>query len=87
MNKQRKYGYQPVQDIIENDGRTIRGFVRRLDTNQAHALLAIAGRCPPSPQLRAELPAVLGKPIELLFTKSALDATYAYRGERGVSRV
>jgi len=83
-SKHCKYGYQPIQDIILNDGRTLRGFVRsRLTTgNQSHALLAIAGRVAPSPELRAELPAVLGLPLEVLFTKAALDAEYAFRGER-----
>ncbi len=77
MARQRTFGFQPIQDVIINDGRTYRGFVRTLKSDQAHAILAIAGRVPPSPELRAELAARLGVPIELLFTKEALAATYS----------
>ncbi len=79
--KHPKFGRQPIQEIIRNDGRTIRGFVRMLQTDEAHALLALAGRVPPSPQLRAELTTKLGLPVELLFTGAALDAEY--QGPRG----
>lgn len=76
-----KFGRQPVQEIIRNDGRTIRGFVRMLQTDEAHALLAMAGRVPPSQQLRAELTTKLGLPVELLFTRAALETKY--HGPRG----
>ncbi len=79
--KHPKFGRQPIQGIIVNDGRTIRGFIRTLKTDQAHAQLAFVGRVPPSPQLRAELTAKLGLPVEVLFTRAALDAEY--HGPRG----
>lgn len=77
ISKQRRFGYQPVQDVILNEGRTIAGFGRTLKScDLAHFRGATAGRVPPSPQLRAELVARLGLPIEALFTKDALDAQY-----------
>lgn len=79
----RIHGIQPIQNIIEADGRTIRGFVRLLRTKQSHALLAIAGRVPPSPELRAELTAKLGLPLDMLFTKSALESEYRSKGSVG----
>jgi hypothetical protein len=72
----RRFGIQPVQNIILNDGRTIAGFVRSLSVDRAHAMVAIAGRVPPSPELRDELVSRLGLPLERLFTASALAATY-----------
>lgn len=78
---QRKYGHQPVKNFIVNDGRTIAGFVRSLRSDNRHALFAIDGRCSPSGELRVELSTRLGVPIELLFTKAALDAEY--HGPRG----
>jgi hypothetical protein len=80
-SKPPKFGRQPIREIIHHDGRTVRGFVRMLQTDEAHALLALAGRVPPSPQLRAELTTKLGLPVELLFTRAALDAEY--HGPRG----
>jgi hypothetical protein len=71
-----KFGEQPLRSIILNDGRTLAGFARTLKCDKTHTLLAIAGRVPPSPQLRAELTARLGLPVEVLFTASALAATY-----------
>lgn len=82
-NPQRRHGYQPIQDIIESDGRTIRGFVRLLKSNQAHALLAIAGRTAPSQELRDELVAKLDIPLAMIFTQSAIEAEYSNRGRRG----
>lgn len=81
MSKARKYGYQPVSNIIVDDGRTLTAFARSLQSDTSHALLAMAGRIPPSPALRAELPMRLNVPLDVLFTKAALDATY--HGPRG----
>ena len=72
----RRFGIQPVQNIILSDGRTIAGFVRSLSSDQPHAMVAIAGRVPPSPELREELVRRLALPIDRLFTASALAATY-----------
>lgn len=87
MTRQRTFGKQPIQDIIINDGRTVRGFVRMLKGDQPHALLAISGRVPPSTEIRAELSAKLGVPIETLFTKEALAATYTRNAEHRRRRV
>lgn len=71
-----RFSVQPVRDVILNDGRTLAGFARSLKCETSHALLAFAGRVPPSPELRAEVAARLNLPVEALFTANALAATY-----------
>lgn len=71
-----RFPEQPIREVILNDGRTLAGFARSLKCNTSHALLAFAGRVPPSPELRAEVAARLNLPVEALFTANALAATY-----------
>ena len=72
MIVQNPYGEQPGREVLRQQGRTIAGTARRIGVNRQHLQQALWGRIRPSEQVRNELPAFLGVPLNELFTEHAL---------------
>ncbi len=79
-----KFGPQPIRDAVWQAGYTHAEF-RDLTgiTPSSHVWLAMAGRCPPNPELRRIAPRVLGVPLERLFTPEALAAVHHPKRRHG----
>jgi DNA-binding XRE family transcriptional regulator len=68
-----QFGPQPVLELMHEHRWTINGLARTIGVDRQHLGRAINGRIHPSPRLRKVLPEIFNRPLEQLFTESALD--------------
>ena len=71
-----RFGPQPIREVVWRKGLTFGEFAASTAIRpHGHVLLAMAGRVPPNEALRRIAPAMLGVPLEQLFTCESLEAT------------
>lgn len=69
----RNFGLQPIRDVVWRKGYSHTEFAAMTGIEpRAHVNGAIRGYVPPSEDLRRIAPAILGVPLEELFTAEAL---------------
>jgi hypothetical protein len=75
-----RFGPQPVKDILYEQGWSFRRAALAIGVKDFHLYNAISGRTTPSPKARAELPKLLNRPLEELFTPEVLAQRFWHRG-------
>lgn len=67
---------QPARAIVYDKRWTIPTLAREIGVSPGHLHAALFGRCAPSPQVREQLPVVLGHSLDELFTQELLAKTW-----------
>lgn len=75
-DSQSKFGRQPFQKILDEQGRTISGTGRYLGFDGGYFMRVACGRVPPTQEMRRALSEFLDMPVETLFSADALAAEY-----------
>lgn len=71
-----RFGRQPAHEHLKREQIVARRVAKQLGIPPTHFYNALSGRTPPSVDLRSRLSGFLKTPVEKLFTKDALKATY-----------
>jgi hypothetical protein len=82
---QSPFGVQPARQALYNARWTVARAAGEIDVNGTHLFNCLYGKCPPSPDVRDRLPALLGLPLSALFTAESLAKKYG--GPRGSYRL
>jgi hypothetical protein len=68
-----RYGVQPAREALARHGLNVRMAADALNENVGHLNNALLGHTSPCGRLRESLPALLGVPLEELFTPEILN--------------
>lgn len=80
-----RFPVQPARQLLYNERWSIPSAAQELNIPTAHLFNCLRGNCPPAPEVRDRLPALLHRPLTELFTADALAAQYG--GPRGAFRL
>jgi hypothetical protein len=81
----RPFGVQPARQVLYSQRWSLPRAAAQIDVPPTHFFNCIHGKCPPSPDVRDRLPALLGLPLSELFTAEVLAKPYG--GPRGAYRL
>lgn len=69
-------GIQPVRDVMKRERWQVKALADEVGVSYMHLYNVVRGVTAPSPQLREQLPQILGVPLSELFTGAALATEY-----------
>lgn len=75
-----KYGEQPVREVLADERWTLTSAAQQIGVTRDHLRKASLGVYRPSWKVRDELPKLVNRPLEELFTAEALTRPYARTG-------
>lgn len=77
MAIERLFPVQPAKRVLYDERWSVPRAAQKLGVSTTHLFNCLHGNCPPSPEVRDKLPALVGRPLTELFTAESLARPYA----------